>query len=72
MISNVHLSISFSFVIIISIIVIIGIISSVLVIKHINYTKTYEYRLGKIGYSKKDIKLLEKEMQAAIIAGSRA
>ena len=47
--------------IIIGIIVIIGIISSVLVIKHINYTKTYEYRLGKIGYRKKDVKILEKE-----------
>ena len=49
--------------IIIGIIVIIGSVSGVLVIKHINYTKTYEYKFTKIGYSKEEVKLLEKELK---------
>lgn len=49
--------------IIIGIIVIVGIVTSVLVIKHINYTKTYEYKLSKIGYNKEETKLLEKELK---------
>ena len=46
--------------IIIGIIAIIGIVTSILGIRHINYTKTYEYRLSKIGYNKEEVKLLVK------------
>lgn len=49
--------------IIISIIIITGIITSILVIKHTNYIKTYKYKFNKIGYSKEEIKLLEKELK---------
>ena len=49
--------------IIISIIIITGIIISILVIKHTNYIKTYKYKFNKIGYSKEEIKLLEKELK---------
>ena len=49
--------------IIISIIVIICIIASVFIIKHLSYTKTYEYKLTNIGYSKKDVKILEKHLK---------
>ena len=45
-----------------SIIVVIGIIASIFLIKHINYTKTYEYKLTNIGYSKKDVKVLKKHL----------
>lgn len=47
----------------ISIVVIIGIIASVFIIRHINYTKTYEYKLTNIGYSKKDVIVLEKNLK---------
>jgi len=45
-----------------SIIVVIGIIATIFLIKHINYTKTYEYKLTSIGYSKKDVKVLKKHL----------
>ena len=49
--------------IIIGIIVVIITISSIFIIKHINYTKTYLYKLTKIGYSKDDVVLFEKELK---------
>ena len=49
--------------IIISILFVIGIISSILIIKHINYTKTYTYKLTKLGYSKADTTILEKQLK---------
>ena len=49
--------------IILGIISISATITSILVIKHTNYIKTYKYKFNKIGYSKEEIKLLEKELK---------
>ena len=48
---------------IIGVIVIALIITSILVIKHINYTKTYEYKFNKIGYNKEEVVVLKKELK---------
>ena len=50
-------------IIIICIVVLVIIISLFLVIKHINYTKTYDYKLNKIGYNEKEINTLKKELK---------
>ena len=39
------------------------IITGILVIKHINYTKTYEYKFNKIGYNKEEVVVLKKELK---------
>ena len=39
------------------------IITSILVINHINYTKTYEYKFNKIGYNKEEVVVLKKELK---------
>ena len=49
---------------IIGIFTIILIITSIMIIKHINYTKTYEYKFGKVGYSKNEIAFLKKELKS--------
>ena len=48
---------------IIGVLVIGGIISCFFIIKHINYTKTYEYKFSKIGYSKEEVTVLEKKLK---------
>ena len=49
--------------VILAVILIIGLISTFLVIKHINYTKTYEYKFSKIGYNKNEIVVLKKNLK---------
>ena len=39
------------------------IITGILVIKHINYTKTYEYKFNKIGYNKEEVVVLKNELK---------
>ena len=48
---------------IIGVVIITLVIASIIIIKHINYTKTYEYKLVKIGYSKQETSTLEKELK---------
>ena len=45
--------------IVVLIAIIVGII---LLIKHINYKKTYEYKLLEIGYSEKEVEVIEKKL----------
>ena len=48
---------------IIGMVVVALIITGILVIKHINYTKTYEYKFNKIGYNKEEVVVLKKELK---------
>ena len=48
---------------IIGVVVVALIITSILVINHINYTKTYEYKFNKIGYNKEEVIILKKELK---------
>ena len=48
---------------IIGMVVVALIITSILVINHINYTKTYEYKFNKIGYNKEEVVVLKKELK---------
>lgn len=48
---------------IIGIVITILTITGIMIIKHINYTKTYEYKLDKIGYSKDEIIVLEEKLK---------
>lgn len=49
--------------IILGVILLVILISLFLLIKHTNYTKTYDYKLNKIGYSEKEINTLKKELK---------
>lgn len=49
--------------IILGVILLVILISLFLLIKHINYTKTYDYKLNKIGYNEKEINTLKKELK---------
>lgn len=48
-------------VVILSIALFIGLL---FLIKHINYTKTYDYKLLKIGYNKQDVKIIKKTLKS--------
>ena len=48
---------------IIGMVVVALIITGILVIKHINYTKTYEYKFNKIGYNKEEVVVLKNELK---------
>ena len=51
-------------IIILGIILLISLsIGLLFLIKHINYTKTYDYRLLKIGYKKDDVKIIKKKLK---------
>lgn len=50
--------------IILVVIVCIGLLTgSIFLIKHLNYKKTYDYKLTKIGYNKNDIKIIKKKLK---------
>lgn len=49
--------------IILGVVLLVILISLFLLIRHINYTKTYDYKLDKIGYSEKEINILKKELK---------